>query len=574
MSGASPSPPRLFVGSENWRVFRTQHHGNKCMQWTSSVVTMNQCDQNDIKQRWYATSTSPTADDPMNILSAYDGKCLTVDSDAQNMVMAECGTGDIAVKQQFYYGQKNQIKHLYDGFANGGKRCLHTRNGPPSTVEVKECKADGSAGHEKQKWLTESRPPAPPPPPLQPPPSLPSATPIGSRLNGDLSNSHFGDAVALSSDGNILAIGAPRHSNERGLVRVFVRSDHADGSTSWTKRGQDLTGEAMNMQFGDAVALSSDGTMLAVGAPLHDYDGGTNTGGVWVYAWTSDGWARRGSVIRTTTSNAGLGNTVSLSSDGAVVAIGGRRHNSYKGTVRVYAWQEDEWNQRGSQLVGATAGDRFGTRVALSSDGSTLAASAYAEKGTQGFSTAGSVRVYTWTDSGVGATASSWTLKGAVIRGDSNEDKLGSGMAMSPDGKIVAAGAPGNAGSMAGRVRVYEWANTAGAGLAWVQRGNTINGKSKGDQFGWSVAMSSDGSRLVVGARSADVGGTDSGSASLFAYTSAGTLSEGSWDQIMADINGYVRVPTRLPLSTLQHCCSSQLCRLRAYPLPQDVPFP
>ena len=555
---SSPSPPRLLVGSDNWRVFRTESHGSMCMEWKSSIVEMKQCDQTNVQQRWYATSDSPTAEAPMNIISAYDGKCLTVDLENQAtfaMVMAECGTGD-ATKQQFYYGLSNRIKHLYTSGNGANVPCVqyHTST---NTVRPMSCSYDQSQAPSKQRWQTETRPPAPPPPPLPPSPSGPAWTPLGTRLNGKLSNSHFGAAVALSNDGSILAVGAPRNDNQRGLVRVFARTD-SSSSTTWTQRGDDLTGAAMNVRFGDSVALSADGTVLAVGASEYSHSGVSKAGGVWVYVWAGGSWTDRGEAIVSSTAQALFGAAVALSNDGTVVAAGGSWHDNSKGVARVYEWQSGSgsWQQRGADLNGGSQNDMFGSRVELSSDGSTLAVSAHQERNTAGSETAGCVRVYSWSVPSVAAAAraGSWVLKGSLISGDSRNDRLGSGLAMSGQGTVVAVGAPGDAGSMPGKAKVYEWANVGGAGLAWVQRGGTIDGASQGDQFGWSVALSSDGSRLAVGARSSDAGGTDSGTASLFTYASAAVPSDGSWSKMMADIMGMVRAraspclrATRLP---------------------------
>ena len=64
-------------------------------------------------------------------------------------------------------------------------------------------------------------------------------------------------------------------------------------------------------------------------------------------------------------------------------------------------------------------------------------------------------------------------------------------MSLSSDGSVVAIGAFGNDGTAAaaGHVRVYSW-----DGLSWSQRGTDINGEAIGDQSGWSVSLSSDGS--------------------------------------------------------------------------------
>ena len=64
---------------------------------------------------------------------------------------------------------------------------------------------------------------------------------------------------------------------------------------------------------------------------------------------------------------------VSLSSDGTIVAIGAQSHDGVKGTTRIYAWNGSAWVKRGSDIDGEAAGDRSGTSVSISGDGTTIA---------------------------------------------------------------------------------------------------------------------------------------------------------------------------------------------------------
>ena len=80
---------------------------------------------------------------------------------------------------------------------------------------------------------------------------------------------------------------------------------------------------------------------------------------------------------------------------------------------------------------------------------------------------------------------------------------------MSSDGTRIAIGSPGidgNGGSFNGQVRVYEY-----NGSDWLQLGADIDGEAKGDISGKSVAMSSDGTRIAIGAPFHDGSGANSG---------------------------------------------------------------
>ncbi|MEZ9699548.1 FG-GAP repeat protein, partial [Vibrio sp. 10N.286.45.F3] len=88
------------------------------------------------------------------------------------------------------------------------------------------------------------------------------------------SGDDFGYSVALSSDGNTLAVGAPREdSNGTGANSGAVYLFRYRAST-WT---QEAYIKASNTDsddyFGTSVALSSDGNTLAVGADSEDSNG-------------------------------------------------------------------------------------------------------------------------------------------------------------------------------------------------------------------------------------------------------------------------------------------------------------
>jgi hypothetical protein len=91
-------------------------------------------------------------------------------------------------------------------------------------------------------------------------------------------NDNFGLSVALSSGGDLLAVGAPAEASAAtgingnqldnsvttaGAVYVFARSGSVWTQHAYVKASNTGTGD----RFGRAVALSGDGTTLAVGGP-------------------------------------------------------------------------------------------------------------------------------------------------------------------------------------------------------------------------------------------------------------------------------------------------------------------
>jgi hypothetical protein len=346
---------------------------------------------------------------------------------------------------------------------------------------------------------------------------------LGSDIDGEAAGDASGWSVSLSDDGTIMAIGAINNDSggsNAGHVRVYEYS-----SGAWSQKGADIDGEAIGDESGYSVSLSSDGSIVAIGA-INDDGSDSNAGHVRVYAWSGIAWVQRGADIEGEAADDNSGHSVSLSSDGSIVAIGAHRNDdggSYSGHVRVYEYSGGSWSQKGADIDGEAAGDNSGHSVSLSSDGSIVAIGA--RWNDAGGSQAGHVRVYEW-NSGTSA----WDQKGSDIDGEATDDNSGYSVSLNHDGTVVAIGAHDNddgPGSNAGHVRVYEY-----SGSSWSQKGADIDGEAAGDNSGHSVSLSSDGSIVAIGAIYND--GTDSNAGHVRVYEYSG----GSWSQKGADIDG------------------------------------
>jgi hypothetical protein len=96
----------------------------------------------------------------------------------------------------------------------------------------------------------------------------------------------------------------------------------------------------------------------------------------------------------------------------------------------------------------------------------------------------------------------------------------------------VAIGAPFNdgTGSDAGHVRVYDW--NSGTSV-WTYQGQDIDGEAAGDESGWSVSMSSDGTRVAIGAYSNDANGSYSGHTRVYSLGAFLGTPGGSEDRLL-----------------------------------------
>jgi hypothetical protein len=329
----------------------------------------------------------------------------------------------------------------------------------------------------------------------------------GSDIDGGIASDNNGYSVSLSSDGLIVAIGAIGYNANSGQVKIY---EWNSGTSSWDQKGSDIDGEAASDKSGYSVSLSSDGLIVAIGATQND-DGGSDAGHVRIYEWNSgtSSWNQKGSDIDGETASEKSGHSVSLSSDGLIVAIGAIGYNADSGQVKIYEWNSgtSSWNQKGSDIDGEAASDQSGYSVSLSSDGSIIAIGAIGYN-----ADSGQVKIYEW-NSGT----SSWDQKGSDIDGEAASDKSGYSVSLSSDGLIVAIGAIQNddGGSNSGHVRIYEWNSGTNS---WNQKGSDIDGENVGDGNGYSLSLSSDGSIIAIGAPYNDGIGSSAGHVRVYNF--------------------------------------------------------
>jgi hypothetical protein len=83
----------------------------------------------------------------------------------------------------------------------------------------------------------------------------------------------------------------------------------------------------------------------------------------------------------------------------------------------------------------------------------------------------------------------SWNQLGQALNGEAPWDDFGTAVAISADGTTLVVGgdkSDGN-GALSGHVAVFQY-----DGEIWNSLGPTIQGEDGGDQFGWSVAIATD----------------------------------------------------------------------------------
>ena len=210
---------------------------------------------------------------------------------------------------------------------------------------------------------------------------------LGSDIGGEALGDRFGNAVSLASSGNILATGAYSNNSNVGHARV-----HSWNGSSWVQLGTDIDGSVAGGEFGKALSLNSDGTILAIGAPGVN----SNAGQASVYSWNGSAWVQRGSDLNGIFASDLFGEQISISSNGSTIAIPARSHNdagSQRGETKIYSWNGSAWSQIGSDIHGEVDSEQCGYSLDSNSDGSIIAVGCRYYS-TPGLSTRGRVRVF------------------------------------------------------------------------------------------------------------------------------------------------------------------------------------
>jgi len=367
---------------------------------------------------------------------------------------------------------------------------------------------------------------------------------------------NFGSSVALSRDGNTLAVAAYYESSaakgingnqddrsipEAGAVYIFVRS-----GTSWSQQayikasntGNAAVGDAYaeGDQFGYSIALSADGNTLAVGAIGEDSnatgingnqeDNSANqAGAAYVFTRTGASWSQQAYIKSTMTrANVLFGYSIGISGDGGTLAVGEYDADRGKGALYVLTRTGSTWSHQARiQAENGEVQDSLGYSLALSEDGNTLASGAADEDCLKpGINPAGCENDQE-TNTSAGAayvfvrTGTTWTQQ--VFLKASNpgkEDWFGVRIAISGDGNTVAVGAQNedsaatgvngkqddDSAPEAGAVYLFTRTGTMWTQHSYVKASNT----RAGDEFGSSLALTRDGRTLLIGARGEDSG--------------------------------------------------------------------
>ncbi len=191
---------------------------------------------------------------------------------------------------------------------------------------------------------------------------------IGISIIGEGASDLSGYSVSMSADGNIVAIGAPwNHENAfSGHVRVFKNI-----AGTWTQIGEDIDGANWDIMGGN-VSLSADGNTLALSASTWDDGAKNRVGYVKIFTFSGNTWNLKGQMLKGDNEYDEFGNSIYLSKNGGSIAIGAKNANNYFGYVKVFNIIDNTWTES-IKINGEFEMNYVGYSVSLNSDGSILA---------------------------------------------------------------------------------------------------------------------------------------------------------------------------------------------------------
>ncbi|WP_277543585.1 hypothetical protein [Haloarcula laminariae] len=281
-------------------------------------------------------------------------------------------------------------------------------------------------------------------------------------------------------------------------------------------------------RFGETVAISGDGTAILVGAPGDEVPNGASSGSTYVFTTAGESWSQQTKLVVDDGNNGdAFGYSVAVSSDANTALVGNistvqSSDESNSGSAYVFENSDGTWSRQ-TKLVPNDSDqyDEFGYSVALSSDGTTAIIGAPSDDDPYGGTYTGGGSAYVFDNAG-----NSWTQRTKLAANDGDSgDNFGFSVAVSGDGTTAIIGAYNDEdpnGSSAGSAYVFD-----GSGRSWNQQTKlTANGGNSYDRYGYSATISADGTTALLGAIDDD-GTADSRAGAVYVFKNSGEM----WSQ-------------------------------------------
>lgn len=279
---------------------------------------------------------------------------------------------------------------------------------------------------------------------------------------------NFGTSFAISSNSSTIIVGAP--NSNQGTVYLYQR----DGM-GWNYSSNLIYTGIGGDLFGKSVALSSNGSIIVVGAPGINL----NRGSAFVYNYIDTTWIQQSQLNPDSSTQEYFGSNVAISLDGNTIAVSAHGSNQSQGGAYIYRWVSPTWTK---ETTLTTSGElNLGLNMILAQDGNTVILANASSNNSRG-----TVLAYKYYNNNWGSTK-------FVENTNAPNNRYGLGVAISSNADILAIGSPGSNQNQ-GAVYVYRWGSPT-----WSSPTQLFIQES-GTSFGNPIAMSGDGNRLAIGA--------------------------------------------------------------------------
>ncbi len=304
------------------------------------------------------------------------------------------------------------------------------------------------------------------------------------KASTNTEDANFGSSVALSGDGETLAVGAP---GETGGGAVYV-STRVGGQ--WVQQRIEATDGKDGGAFGRSVALSDDGKTLVVGAALYCIEPHDQAGEIYVYTEVGGVWVQKHKYESEKVAD-GFGCSVAISGNGDLLTAGAHFRDvvySFQRMGEVWAEPEEV------TALNTEEGDRFGRSVALAGDGSTLVVGAPSEASSstdeEDNSMGGAGAAYVFF-----RAENKWVQEFYLKAPEPSKfEFFGQSIALSFDGGTLVIGGPGEV-NRTGSAYIFERTDN------WqIPTELAASNAEELDLFGIKVGISNDGNTLIIGA--------------------------------------------------------------------------
>jgi len=264
-------------------------------------------------------------------------------------------------------------------------------------------------------------------------------------------------------------------------------------------------------EFGIDVDINDIGNIVIFGDPSWKSAPSNKPGKIYTFKYGKIGcvvkWFKYGSYIQGDTNNDKFGNSVSISATGGDI-VGASLRNGQNGYIKVYRWSGTSWIQKGATIQRNGFFNIAGNSVDISGCGNYVSLCR-----SNWFSNTGFMEIWKW-------ISPNWIWTGRIAGRAFNSDLGINYVNLSFAGTTVIVGGP-KWSSNKGYIGVYDY-----NGSVWNLRGSYIDGLNNNDRFGWSVAISEDSNRIVVGAYTAGV--SNNGNVYVYDWNGSAWLQVGT----------------------------------------------